>query len=234
MKAIHLFLFMLMMPLFALSQVTKVYNWEGGFFLGASNYSGDINPSESPRLNDTRLSLGIGGRVPLNAKFGLRSNLIYGRFVGDDVNFPERLDRNFRFETNLFELNVLGEFEPFGRDRFYSNAQGDVEMDKLISPYLFAGLGFAYMNLNPDFSGNTSASLRDEIAADLRESSTRLNIVLPIGLGLKIDLSTKYSFAVESGLRLTFSDYIDGISMAAGPDADDIYLFTGVVVYRRF
>ncbi|MBK6949882.1 MAG: outer membrane beta-barrel protein [Haliscomenobacter sp.] len=234
MKAIHLFLFLLMMPFVALSQNQKVFNWEGGLFLGAANYSGDINPSESPRLQDTRLSIGIGGRVPLNAKFGLRSNLIYGRFVGDDINFPERLDRNFRFKTNLFELSVLGEFEPFGRDRFYSNAQGDVEMDKLISPYLFAGIGFAYMSLNPDFSSNTSLSLRDEIAADLRESSTRLNMVLPVGLGLKIDLSNTYSFAIESGLRLTFTDYVDGISLAAGPDADDVYLFTGVVIYRRF
>lgn len=234
MKAIHLFLFLLMMPLLALSQSPKVFNWEGGLFLGAANYSGDINPSESPRLNDTRFSLGIGGRVPLNAKIGLRSNLIYGRFVGDDINFPERADRNFRFKTNLFEVSVLGEFEPFGRDRFYSNAQGDIEMDRLISPYLFAGLGFAYMSLNPDFSGNTSSSLRDEIAADLRESSNRLNLVVPIGLGLKIDLSKTYSFALESGLRLTFTDYIDGISMAASPDADDVYLFTGLVIYRRF
>ncbi|MBK7338561.1 MAG: hypothetical protein IPJ00_21575, partial [Saprospirales bacterium] len=130
--------------------------------------------------------------MPLNAKFGLRSSLIYGRFVGGDVIFADAWTGVSASKPICSGSTSSANSRPFGRDRFYSNAQGDVEMDKLISPYLFAGLGFAYMNLNPDFSGNTSASLRDEIAADLRESSTRLNIVLPIGLGLKIDLSTKY------------------------------------------
>lgn len=234
MKAVYIFFMACILPLTSLAQRYKVFSWEGGIFSGAANYSGDINPMESPRLQDTRLSVGVVGRVPLDANFSVRSSLLYGKLVGDDLNFPDRKQRGFRFETNLFELSVLMEFEPFARDRFYADARGNLRMDRLISPYLVTGVGFAYTSLNPDFSRNTNTVLQPRISEDLRESSTRFIPVVPIGFGLKFDLNPRYGFSIESGIRMTFSDYIDGISKAANPGRDDVYLFSGLIFVRRF
>ena len=115
--------------------------WEGGVFAGMAVYSGDINPTLTPRFQDFTPSLGLIARTNISNRIGFRGGITYLRLEGDDDNYESRISRDFDFKTNLVELSILGEWEPLGSNRYYTDAAGNVNLDKLISPYLYAGVG---------------------------------------------------------------------------------------------
>lgn len=210
--------------------------WEGGLFAGYAGYSGDINPTLTPRFQDFTPSIGLIARANLTNRLGFRGGITYLKFKGDDDNYVGREARDFNFSTNLVELSAVGEWEPFGSNRYYTDAAGNVNMDKLISPYLFTGIGLFGGTLNTNFA-NYKGSDEGVVAGIQRDRSygnSILGISVPMGLGMKVDLSEGFSVALEGCIRASFSDYLDGISFSAGPDAKDIYMNLGIVVYRRF
>lgn len=237
-KPLYFYLFTLLAvggSLSALSaQGYKAFVWEGAILLGGANYSGDINPTFGPRFKDTRPAIGATGRIPVSPKLGVRTNIAFGGLVGDDLDFEERQDRGFRFNSDVLDMSLMVEYEPLGRDRFYANAKGQLEMDRLISPYVLAGIGFSFINTAPDFSRLANTGLTSKIAADMRKGSSLVTPIVPIGGGIRWDIDMKYSVAFEIAARLTFSDYVDGISQAAGPDSNDTYLISGFMLYYRF
>lgn len=210
--------------------------WEGGVFAGYAGYSGDINPTLTPRFQDFTPSLGLIARGNVSNRIGFRCGITYFKLKGDDDNYSGRETRDFDFNTNLVELSVLGEWEPFGSNRYYTDAAGNVNMDKLISPYLYTGVGLMGGVLNTNFSNYSGAS--EDVMAGIKKDraygNSLLGVSFPIGIGMKFDISEGFTFAIEGAIRATFSDYLDGISFAAGPDAKDIYMNLGFVVYRRF
>lgn len=203
-------------------------------FVGGTFYSGDITPGALPAIRDTRPSVGAYGRIPLTPQVGLRTGVALSFLHGNDANYLQRTVRGYSFQAQALDLCVLGEFEPLGRDRFYASANGQIAMDRLISPYFTAGLGIAFIQVTPDFSRMTEESVQSAIRADLNRGSSFTTPVIPVGIGLKWDIQHRYSVAVESILRLTATDYVDGISKAAGPNSFDTYLVTSALFYYRF
>lgn len=227
------FTLLLILPFILTAQVNY---WQGGIFVGASGFSGDVTPQATPDPAEVSLALGLIGRVDVTSKLGFRGSITYANLRGDDANYPIRGDRGFRFNTTLIELAGVAEWEPFASNRYYANARGRIEMDRLISPYLFAGVGIAFANLDTDFSryeGNNPV-IEQGIQEDRSKGSSQTAFVLPLGAGIKFDISNRLTIGIELGGRLTFSDYLDGISMAASPDNDDAYLWGGVNTYYRF
>jgi OOP family OmpA-OmpF porin len=210
--------------------------WEGGVFAGTAVYSGDVNPTLTPRFQDLTPSIGLIARTNLSSRLGFRGGITYLKLQGDDDNYVGRESRDFDFNTNLVEISVLGEWEPFGSNRYYTDAAGNVNMDKLISPYLVAGVGLLGGVLNTNFSNysGTSEDIKAGIQKDRAYGNSLLGVSIPIGLGMKFDISEGFTFAIEGCIRGSFTDYLDGISFSGSPDAKDIYMNLGIVVYRRF
>lgn len=210
--------------------------WEVGAFAGMAAYSGDVNPTLTSRFKDFTPSIGLTTRTNLSKHLGVRVGLTYLKLKGDDENYESRQSRDFNFNTNLVELSILGEWEPLGASRYFTDAEGNVNMDKLISPYLFAGVGLMGGGLNTNFSNYPGKN--EQIIAGIKKDraygNSLLGVSLPIGLGVKFDLSQNFTLAVEGSIRGSFTDYLDGISFSASPDAKDIYMNMGIVVYRRF
>ena len=130
----------------------------------------------------------------------------------------------------------MAEWEPFGADRYYSDARGNLVMDRLISPYLYAGVGIAFGFLETDFSGYEGMNpvLLQGILADRMEGSNQMTLVVPLGGGIKFDISNTISVALDMGVRISFSDYLDGISESANPTENDSYLLGGINLLYRF
>lgn len=234
MKHVYLFLVLVACPLFSYAQRVNAFNWEGGLLLGTAHYSGDLNPMITPRLKDIRPSGGIMGRVPLGYKTALRSGFTYARLVGDEANFPQRSLRGFMFQTDIFEMGISLEFEPFAKDKFYSDSKGNLNLDKLLSPYIFAGGALSFVRVYPDFSRVQDSNTDPGVREDLRQSSTRSIPVIPLGAGVKLDLNVDIGVALEVSSRFTFSDYIDGISKSANPLGNDSYLMINFCLFKRF
>lgn len=210
--------------------------WQGGLFLGGAGFSGDVNPQATPDLSEVSLAVGLIAKVDVTPKIGFRGSITYANLVGDDANYPIRMGRGFRFSTTLIELAGVAEWEPFASNRYYANARGGVEMDRIVSPYLFAGVGLGFANLNTDFSqyeGNNPL-IEQGIREDRSKGSSKTAFVLPLGGGIKFDLSNRLTIGIEFSGRLSFSDDLDGISASANPDNDDVYLFSGLNTYYRF
>lgn len=232
MKARYIVLLYFLLPVVGLSQ--NIY-WQGGLFTGIGNYSGDINPMVTPDMSESGLSVGVVAQTSISSKLGFRASLLYANLQGDDRKYPERDSRNFRFTTNLIELGAMVEWEPFGSNRYYADARGSLVMDKLISPYLFTGIAVGLANLDTDFSdysGNNLAIL-DGIREDEAIGNSTTFLAIPIGVGVKMDITQAFTLALEVGGRYSFSDYIDGISAAAG-DSTDLYFASGIILYYRF
>ena len=86
------------------------------------------------------------------------------------------------------------------------------------SPYFFGGIGLsAYTNKNSD------------------NNYSRIQPVIPFGVGMKYILDRRWSLGFEFGARKTFFDYIDEVSAPeANPNDNDWYYFTGFTLSYTF
>ncbi|MEK7257434.1 MAG: DUF6089 family protein, partial [Bacteroidota bacterium] len=223
MNRIYLLSLVLLLPFLASAQE----KWEGGLFLGYSNYLGDlVEPTLT--LDEANPAFGLLLRNHVTQNLGLRLNFLYGKISGDDANYDRNAARGAKFESNVVELSLLGEFEFFGHKRFGD----DGAFRKTFSPYIFGGLG---MNVaNPDLVAQAQRPGYEGLQEDLDADPSRVRFSVPLGGGIRFDVNRKLNLGLEWGLRLTFNDYLDGISMGGDPDDNDTYVFGGAVIGFRF
>jgi len=220
--------------LFSILQL-NAQDWEGGLFIGGTNYVGDL-VVPSITLKELNYGAGLVIRHNMNRRMALRGNLLFGKIDGRDDNWSEpafRPKRNFSFESPITELSLTFEYSPFaGRDWF----DNEEKFIRRITPYAFAGLGVAFWDPATDFNisadgGAPFGATLAEIEADKDFGTAAL--VIPIGGGIKADITDKIIGGLEFGMRLPFTDYLDGISQAASPDQNDWFWFGGATLTFR-
>lgn len=215
MKQVKLFLLTLLLPLMSVAQ----QKWGGGLFIGMSNYSGDLIEPDFAPFASANPAFGIMVRNQIKPRFGIRGSLNYGKIEGKDSNYDRYLDpgfgRNASFSASIFEVGVIGEYDFLGNRRYEGTT-----FKKTISPYLLAGLAANFGKI--DASGGDDAELK----------SARFG--LPLGLGIRFDISSKLFLGLEFATRATFSDLLDGVENTGNPDNKDWYNFGGLVVGFTF
>ena len=184
--------------LFALtlsSLQVQAQDWEGGLFLGFTNYQGDlVVPSFT--LKELNYGAGLVIRHNLNRDMALRGNLLFGKIDGRDDNWSEpafRQIRNFEFESPITELSLTFEYSPFGEDEWFDS---EGKFIRKLSPYGFAGLGVTFWDPDTDFNLPVDGSLppgatQAEIDADRDSDFSTTALVIPIGAGVKYDITDK-------------------------------------------
>ena len=224
MKPLKFFVFALLLPLFSNAQT----GWDFGLLVGVSNYQGDLVKSTLPAFDQSSPAFSLAFKRYFNTSFALRGNVALAKIKGSDFNYPDDAYRSFRsvsFESNILEFSIMGEWEPFGEARFISNTGNN----KVISPYFFAGLGASIVDPEVDFSKfNGGDDLRTLVEKDEAATEQSFKVVLPIGLGIKVDVTNQFQVGLEAGLRYPFTDHLDGISFSGNPNRNDLYLITGI------
>lgn len=229
------------------SSYAQPEKWELGFLLGLANYEGDVVTPQLFTTKESNFAYGVFIRHNINANLAARLNLLSGTISGDDTNFTEpawRPQRAYNFKSSLLEISGQLEWDILGHKRYRKVKSDENDMDanmekdnmptrykfkKTFSPYLFVGAGAVIFNPEPDMSASTLGKA-DEIAADLRGDYSQVQLTIPIGAGLKYDLSHKLQLGAEAGFRTAFTDYLDGISLSANPDKNDWYIFGGLTL----
>jgi OmpA-OmpF porin, OOP family len=221
--------------LFLLSFLTinaQVPKWEVGGFIGLSQYQGDINDSGS--FDELNGGYGILARRHLSENFALRGNLLFGKMSGKDANVARNASRGFTFSSPMSEISIVGEYDILGHKRY--NEDGTFK--KTFSPYVFGGIGLlmglSQTNTYNETANNKYPSLIALINQDKAQAASNSAIAIPLGLGVKIDLSEKWGLNLEVGKRYTFNDNIDRISKSANPDKSDTYIYGGAILSYRF
>jgi OmpA-OmpF porin, OOP family len=217
--------------LFCISFLTlnaQTPKWEVGGFLGLSQYQGDINDSGS--FDELNGGFGILARRHLSNNFALRGNLLFGKMSGKDANVTRNASRGFTFSSPMSEISIVGEYDILGHKRY-----SEGKFKKAFSPYIFGGIGLL-MGVSPTNNYNEVANVRQIalINQDKAQAASGSFLAVPLGLGVKIDLSEKWGLNLEVGKRYTFNDNIDRISKSANPNESDTYIYGGAILSYRF
>ena len=217
MRLIKLTIIVLFLPIYMSAQ-----NAEVGVFAGITNYLGEFVGTDLT-LKESRPAAGIFLRHHFNSKLAIRGAFNFGVIKGDDDNFDDNRRRDFSFKSSMYDLTGVIEYS------FLSKYKSDEEgvFEKGFSPYIYAGFGL--VNTNPSVTlANGKRLTKEELDA------SNMHISLPIGLGLKFDISERMVLGAEATLRATFSDYLDGLSESGNPDEDDLYWMAGLTLSYRF
>ena len=193
--------------------------YEFGINAGTFVYQGDLTPSAVGSFKTPGFVLGINGSRHLTNKFSVRLDLNIGKLKGDDAAYNKpawRQERSFAFKTPVTELITSIVWDALGRERKFS-------------PYVFAGIGYSFLNIkrnyanfNSEFFATEPATiegLNDDIAHRLPKGLP----IVPMGLGLRYRITNSLSLNSEASYRYISTDYLDGFSHAANADKKDHY-----------
>ncbi len=241
-RTLQVFLYALLLMIFSTNTVsaqigftTANSRFEIGLNVGPMNFLGDLGGNRGkgsigPKDNNVPVTNMIGG---FSASYypseimGFRIAGNIGTMEGDDRLIKQkqpadtyegsRKYRNLTFRSPLYEGYVAVELYPTA---LFSLKNG-LGLPRL-RPYGILGIGV--MNFNPqglykDAAGNESwvdlKPLRLEgqgmVETGVPEYST-LTYVIPMGVGIKYDITERITFGIELIHRKTGSDYIDDVS----------------------
>ena len=206
--------------------------WDAGLMAGTMFYYGELHCTPQ-WYKEIRPGGGAYARYSFSDKIAARFNLETGQITGKDANFEEpwRKVRNFSFAGNLYSGSLLLEWEPFGGWRYGKFGK----FHRMLSPYVNAGVGVAYVNPKTEF--NTPNSVTDSTAIFADQSNKKFtHLIIPIGAGVRYDLNPSWTVGLEGSFRIpvTGADYLDGVSKAGNPEKRDWYETANLVVGYRF
>jgi hypothetical protein len=221
---VKLFVFAItLVPLFAEAQsfyaIRRNRNLLVSFGSGTANYHGEmVNPGEFGILKP---NVAVGAEYYFTTRISTRVELTWFQLSGDDSKAnDDRSQRNLSFTSSCLELSAVGviNLSPVGL-RFYQRSQ--------VNFHAFLGIGV--LRFNPkarvpptDRNGNPLPDAGDKVSLQPLETEgikyARIQPVIPIGLGARIKINPFLNVLVEGGYRITFTDYLDDVSIRRYPD----------------
>ena len=181
--------------------------WHVNLFGGFSNYSGDLQ-NKMFTTDESYGAVGAGLQYDFTGHISVLSGFNYGHVgAADKYNKPDLQARNLSFQTNIFECNVMAEYNIF-----------DIS-EKRFTPYSFAGI--AVYHFNPyayDTLGKKvylkPLSTEGEGLPQYPDSKpySLTQLAIPFGAGIKFRITDNVILAYEVGFRKLFTDYLDDVS----------------------
>ena len=200
---------------------SKAQIHEVGFFVGGSNYIGDVGPEYY--INPNNFMGGLIYKWNMNPRISFRGTFTYAQISSDDIDATNRARyiRGIGFNNSLKELAIGIEFSYF-----------DYNLDSYrdtYTPYLL--LEVAAFNYNVATS---------ESAPGQYEYSSKTSFAIPFGIGYKTKLFGDFAMALELRARYTFEDDIDYNnneinSLTFGnQNSNDWYILSGISLVYTF
>ncbi|MCK9207752.1 MAG: DUF6089 family protein [Salinivirgaceae bacterium] len=208
------------------------YEIVGG--IGSTSFMGDLGGGKDAshfitdfNFTSQRPLLHAGFRFKVLEPLAVKTSISYGWVSGDDTKSDNiyRKDRNLSFRSPIVEFGSQLEFsiikEPVTHR--YSLRKGrKFSLKQLsINTYVFAGIAGFWFNPKglDDGPGGTGkwVSLQPlgtegQGLMEGRKKYSRIQLAIPLGLGVKYPITRDISVGAEFGARYTFTDYIDDVS----------------------
>ncbi len=185
-------------------------NLEAGFFLGASNYQGDLQPTHF-LFGESKVAFGGFIKYPILDYLTLRASVTKGTISGEDLNSnvgTNRRRRNLNFRSDILDFGLQAEFHPL------TIIYGE---KKIISPYLMGGINGFTFNPEAFYVDRFYALAPLGTEGQFLEGSgvspyKRFQVSIPAGIGIELKVSDYNTIGLEFGIRKTFTDYLDDVS----------------------
>ena len=199
--------------------------YEGGLFLGGSNFIGDVG--STTYIAPNKPAVGFLLKWNRSPRHSFRASIMFTELEGNDSKSsdPRRIARNYDFKNSILELSVGMEFTFLDFDLHSTDHQ--------MTPYLYTGISTAKHN-NYYFQNDLQTS----------ENLESWAYGIPMILGFKTTTMVDgIILGAEIGVRYTFSDEIDG-SVPDAPsraplsfgnlNSNDWYVFSGITLTYTF
>jgi opacity protein-like surface antigen len=203
---------------------SSAYLSEIGIGAGTFIYQGDLTHSQAGSLKGVKPMLQLWYARPFTSYLSWRADLSIGSIQSDESRFSYpswKQSRNFSFSTPVTEISgrlVYNFYGDNGKDTYHT-----------ITPYLMAGAGMSFLKVQRDWSRmdttlfNSKSATASGLGTDTLRRPPSLQIVLPVGAGVRWAVTPSMSVHAEATYRFVFSDYVDGFSYAANKSARDGY-----------
>ncbi|GJM36501.1 MAG: hypothetical protein DHS20C18_55020 [Saprospiraceae bacterium] len=204
-------LLLVFFPLFLSAQLR---DWSVGLMTGFCNYGGDLVSGNFIDPQATNFSVGLLAQSPINSQLDMRLGILGLRLSGNDLNrrnIDTRKERAFRFSTNVTEITALAEWHFLGKRA------------PIFSPYISSGFALIIIDPQPFFDLVKDEGLIPRIDQDKTANYAKVRLALPINVGVKWKIDEIWNIGLDLGLRTSFTDYLDGISVSANPKRNDWY-----------
>ncbi len=208
---------------------------EFGLIGGFSHYSGELTDNKLFDSRGFKPCFGLITRYTPQQMVTFRLSAQFGGLEGDDAWYedqesPDR--RNLNFQSDIWDFTGAAEI---------NLRTIDMRQKSGIIPYVFGGVSVfkynptAVFNFDPNSPhmtrpGSAYADLQERdgeivnlqtLATEGQETTEfnerkRYNLTqvgVPVGFGFKFKFSHNWTAAVEYGLRFTFTDYLDDVSL---------------------
>ena len=187
---------------------------EFGLFAGGAYYRGELN-----RTHFSQSDYSIGGIFKQdfpNDRLSLRFQLLYSQVKADDFKSgnTQQLNRNLSFKSSVIEFGPVLEIDFF---KFHPG-QNNTAKAAFGTPYFMGGINIMRMNPKTRYNGKwvelqpLGTEGQGTSLPNAPKKYSLNQIVIPFGIGIKVNLSHHSSFSMEYGIRKTFTDYLDDVS----------------------
>lgn len=210
-----------------------------GVNVNAMNYFGETAPDASftsLRLASTRPNLGVTFTRKFTPRISVRGGFSWGRIYGDDQkSAPQnenedvpRFKRNLSFRNDIKELSGVAVFDLYENRRTYTRR-------RKYEPYGFVGVAFFHHNPKAYYAGGPGLTagyyalqplgtegqqINDRETKGYRRPYARMQVAIPVGIGVRYKLNRNWDFGAEIGWRKTFTDYLDDVSRTYADKAE--------------
>ena len=199
--------------------------YEVGVFVGGSNFIGDVGATNY--ISPNQVAFGAIAKWNRSARHSFRASVIFTDLEGIDAKSddPRRIERDYSFNSNVFEMSFGMEFTFVEFDLHTSGIKG--------TPYLYTGITITNYD---DYYFNSAGIYTSE-------NTFSWAYGIPMVVGYKTNISNQFVLAAEIGARYTFSDGLD----ASVPDSEfreefafgntnsnDWYVFSGITLTYTF
>jgi hypothetical protein len=211
--------FHLLLLLFFFTTNAQIH--ELGFFAGGSNYIGDVGLTTY--ISPNQPVFGILYKWNKSPRHSYRFSLNGAHVSANDLDSkePSRRQRGYSFKNSIKEVSFGLEFNFFDFNLHDSKTK--------ITPYVYSGI--SYFRQNDAYSTSKIVTVRKDVGA----------LAIPIGIGIKSNVSPHFVIGLEVGTRYTFTDNLDGsnpkdesLIKFGNINNNDWYVFSGLTLAYTF
>jgi len=199
----------------------KIFNtWSVSAQFGAMIFYGDVSNYEWVPSNSKDIKTGFGFSVSksFTPTFTLRGNMLFGNLRSNDtVNY---------FTSKVIQQTLMGDFN-------LSNMLSPNKKDRKLAIYGIAGLGLIYYRtILKNIKTDAFVSSEGYKNNGQTKKSPTIEVIVPIGLGLKYKITHNIDVFLETTLNHVNSDHLDALKVAGTPK--DKFGYTNVGLTYHF
>ncbi len=185
---------------------------------GSADEGGNYGPKDTD-WSSTRWALSGAYRFYMRRNMAIKGALTFGYVYGDDAESQNetRRQRGLKFRSMIVELSAQYEiYFLTERTKGMYRLRGSRGLKKLkFDAYAFIGIGAFFFNPQNEKDGtwyNLQPFGTEGQTSGNGQKYSRVQGVVPLGLGFKKKINRNISLGLEFGVRFTTTDYIDDVS----------------------